>query len=70
MAQLQDQDDHIEEIRQELVKAYRKASESNYTAGAEVAEAAIASVNDAEAAVLTAENAVAQVRMLSETGRK
>ena len=66
MAHLHDEDTFIESVRGDLIVAYKKAVESGSAGNIELAESAIASVHDAEAAVLTAENAVSVAEAVME----
>jgi hypothetical protein len=66
MANLHDEDAFIESVRNDLLQAYKKASDAGTAGHVEVAESAIVSVHDAEAAVLTAENAVSVAEAVME----
>jgi hypothetical protein len=66
MADQYQEDIFNEGVQRELIDAYKRAMSSNFAAGAEVAEATISSVNEAEAAVLTAENMVAHAEAVME----
>lgn len=53
------EDLHTEAVVKDLLEAYKRASAAGSLEGVQVAEAAIFSVFEAEAAVLTAENVCA-----------
>ena len=64
--ELLQEDVFIASVQKDLLDAYKRASASNFSAGAEVAESTIQSVNEAEAAVLTAESLVTHAEALME----
>jgi hypothetical protein len=67
MANETNQDPFIESVHNELIDAFKRATKSNHAAGMQAAEAAIAHVNDAEAATLTAENSVTLAEAVTDT---
>jgi hypothetical protein len=69
MADLHTPDEFVEQVQKDLIQAYKKAARSTDTAGAEIAESTIASVDTAEAAVLTAENSIARAEAALEVSK-